>query len=264
MDISTDIWVWVAAILTLFVYSFLYKDNPLYKFAEHAMGGLGVGYWTSVLFYNVIVPDFWEPLTISISKITMSAADFNSYLAERGISQLPQVLQSFSPGMAIFLVLLPAIIGLMLFFRYIPKIAWISRFSLAFYLGAASGISIPNTFQTRILGQLRGTIVEDTASGAVVPLFSIDAWRDFFAAPGIGTFFDAISGPLFILGVICTLSYFFFSKEHKGVLGGMAKIGIWFLMIGFGASFGYTVMGRVSLLIGRVQFLLTDWLGIVG
>jgi hypothetical protein len=34
-------------------------------------------------------------------------------------------------------------------------------------------------------------------------------------------------------------------------------------MISFGASFGYTVMGRLSLLIGRIQFLLKDWLGIL-
>ena len=35
------------------------------------------------------------------------------------------------------------------------------------------------------------------------------------------------------------------------------------LMVGFGASFGLTVMGRVSLLIDRIQFLLTDWLGLI-
>jgi hypothetical protein len=30
-------------------------------------------------------------------------------------------------------------------------------------------------------------------------------------------------------------------------------------MISFGASFGYTIMGRVSLLIGRLDFLYNDW-----
>jgi hypothetical protein len=34
-------------------------------------------------------------------------------------------------------------------------------------------------------------------------------------------------------------------------------------MISFGASFGYTVMSRVSLLIGRLHFLLSDWLGVI-
>jgi len=66
-----------------------------------------------------------------------------------------------------------------------------------------------------------------------------------------------------IFGVLTSLIYFYFSAEHKGLLGVSSKIGIWFIMIGFGATFGYTVMSRISLLIGRVQFLMTDWLGIL-
>jgi hypothetical protein len=66
---------------------------------------------------------------------------------------------------------------------------------------------------------------------------------------------------LIALGVLSGLIYFFFSKEHTGlVFGGLARVGIWFLMISFGASFGYTVMARISLLIGRMQFLMGDWL----
>jgi hypothetical protein len=66
---------------------------------------------------------------------------------------------------------------------------------------------------------------------------------------------------IIVIGVVSTLIYFYFSKEHTGVLGVVAKVGIWFIMISFGAHFGYTVMGRVSLLIGRVQFLVEDWIG---
>ena len=66
---------------------------------------------------------------------------------------------------------------------------------------------------------------------------------------------------IIVLGVLSTLIYFYFSHEHVGLLGVTAKIGIWFIMIAFGAHFGYTVMGRVSLLIGRVQFLINDWIG---
>ena len=42
-----------------------------------------------------------------------------------------------------------------------------------------------------------------------------------------------------------------------------SETGIVFLMVGFGASFGYTVMARMSLLIGRLQFFLRDWLGVI-
>ncbi|MBM4400290.1 MAG: hypothetical protein FJ041_08195, partial [Candidatus Cloacimonetes bacterium] len=66
-----------------------------------------------------------------------------------------------------------------------------------------------------------------------------------------------------IIGTICGIMCFYFSRKQEGVLGYTSKIGIWFLMVSFGASFGYTVMARISLLIGRLQFLLMDWLHII-
>jgi hypothetical protein len=44
------------------------------------------------------------------------------------------------------------------------------------------------------------------------------------------------------------------------VTGRIARVGIWFLMISFGAGFGFTVMGRMALLIGRLNFLIFSWL----
>ena len=72
----------------------------------------------------------------------------------------------------------------------------------------------------------------------------------------------SISGPsivnniIILVGTICGLVYFYFSKEHKGLLGKASKVGIYFLMISFGASFGFAVMGRISLLIGRFNDLI--------
>ncbi len=65
-----------------------------------------------------------------------------------------------------------------------------------------------------------------------------------------------------LIGVASVLVYFFFSVEHTGVVGGVSKVGIYFLMVAFGASFGYTIMARLSLLIGRISFLLEEWLKI--
>ena len=61
---------------------------------------------------------------------------------------------------------------------------------------------------------------------------------------------------IILLGVISGLVYFFFSKEHKGLVGKVSRIGVYFLMIKFGASFGFAVMGRISLLIGRFEELI--------
>jgi hypothetical protein len=78
---------------------------------------------------------------------------------------------------------------------------------------------------------------------------------------------------IILVGVSSVLFYFFFSIEHKGAGRVVARTGIVFLMIGFGAAFGYTVMARMSLLIGRLTDLIefsdasygrpTLWLAIV-
>jgi len=37
------LWTTFGALLTIFTFSFLYKDNPLYKFAEHLVVGVSAG-----------------------------------------------------------------------------------------------------------------------------------------------------------------------------------------------------------------------------
>jgi len=191
----------LAAFLTLSLYSFLYKDNPFYKLAEHIFAGISAGYYVGLIWHSVIKQQLWTPL-------------FN----ERQ-----------------YLLIIPGILGLLMFTRFFAKVSWLSRFSLAFVVGNTAGISLIRQLHGLILPQTRSTFVN------VVSL----------------------SGLVMVLGVISTLIYFYFSKEHKGALGAVAKLGIWFIMISFGASFGYTVMARVSLLIGRAQFLLTNWLHII-
>jgi hypothetical protein len=139
-----------------------------------------------------------------------------------------------------------AILGLMMLLRLVPKVGWLSRWPLAFIVGATAGINLIIYFASNVMVQ-----VEDT----VRPLFG-----DNYTA----SLYDIIGNIVVALGTFTGLIYFFFSKEHKGAFGGAAKIGIFFLMVTFGASFGYTVMSRMSLLIGRIDFLLTDWLRIIG
>ncbi len=204
---STDPWVWIAAALTLCIFSFLYKDNPFYKFAEHLMVGISSGYLIAVTWRDGIMPNLIVPL---------------------------------QNGRLHFII--PGILGIFMFLRFFPKLGWLSRWSLAFMIGLSAGTSIPPGIQARFLAQM---------SDAMLPLYvSGDIWA-------------SITNILLVGGTICCLIYFFFSKEHTGLFGKASKVGIWFLMIGFGASFGYTVMARISLLIGRVLFILRDWLGFI-
>jgi len=135
---------------------------------------------------------------------------------------------------------IPGIFGLMMFTRLWPKYSWISRIALAFVMGSTAGIFLITQLHGLVLPQMQKTMLS---------LINSDGLEASFLAV------------IVVIGVISTLIYFYFSKEHKGFVGVTAKLGIWFIMISFGAHFGYTVMGRVSLLIGRVQFLIEDWIG---
>ncbi|MBN1212657.1 MAG: hypothetical protein JXA92_08780 [candidate division Zixibacteria bacterium] len=142
-----------------------------------------------------------------------------------------------------------AFLGLLMLLRLIPKIGWISRWPLSFIVGATSGLWLINYFSSNIMKQVQATIF---------PLFSSQYGAGFDA--GAAT---VIGNLVIFLGTFTGLVYFFFSKEHKGAFGYTAKVGIWVIMITFGASFGYTVMSRMSLFIGRIDFLLSDWLGMI-
>jgi hypothetical protein len=134
--------------------------------------------------------------------------------------------------------LLPGgLLGLLMLARLRERWQWISRYAIAFYVAAWSGYLIPSVLQERILKQVAGTLLP--APGTL----ALGAW---------------LGALILLLGVATVLVYFYFSAEHRGLLGHASRVGMLFLMAGFGASFGYTVMGRVSLLIGRFQFLFQD------
>ncbi len=134
-------------------------------------------------------------------------------------------------------LILPLIFGLMMFGRFHSKTNFISRIPLAVLIGSGAGAAVPAMLGPRIMTQV---------SGSVVPLVGADGMPNW-------------SGIVVLVGVLTTLAYFFFSREHRGSLGVASKVGTWFLMIFFGTTFGYTVMSRMSTFIGRAEFLLTDF-----
>jgi uncharacterized iron-regulated membrane protein len=65
--------------------------------------------------------------------------------------------------------------------------------------------------------------------------------------------FGVASSVLLLIALLTGLLYFYFSIAHTGSIGRVSRVGVWILMVGFGASFGYTVQGRIALAIARVQ-----------
>ncbi len=192
----------MAALLTIAIFSFLYRDNPVYKFAEHVFVGIAAGYIVAIEFQNVFLPNLWRPLL---------AGDYK--------------------------LIIPFLLGVLMFSRFTVRFNWLSRWAIGLMVGTFSGLAIIGFAQGDLVAQIQANML---------PLKA-------------GSLVDTFTNWVIVVGVLTTLVYFFFSKEHKGALGASAKLGIWFLMVSFGASYGFTVMARISLLVGRLLFLLVDW-----
>lgn len=188
----------ITALLTLAIYTILVGDNPIYKFTEHLLVGLTIGYSLVVTVKSVLIPQAVTPLA-------------GGYLPAA----------------------IPVILGTTMFLRIHPRLSGWSQIALAVVIGGGAGASIPAMMQARVLKQMQATI-SDSAN---------------------------LNGVIILAGVLVTLSYFVFTRQQKGAWGRVTVAGRYFMMIFFGATFAYTVMSRMALLIGRLEFLLSDWLG---
>ncbi len=211
------IWTWIAAGLTLAIFSFLYKDNPFYKLAEHIYVGSSAAFWFIYLWYFDVKPKLVD-----------------AWIQNTGLEK--------------YILIIPAILSLFMLARFIPTISWISRWAIAFTVGMGAGLGITGALQGFLVPQIQATLL---------PIW-VKVSDNFMVNLG-----HSLNNLILVVGTIATIFYFYFSREHKGSLGVASKIGITFIMVAFGASFGYTVMARISLLIGRLFFLLRDWLHLV-
>ncbi len=195
---STSIDVWVAAILTLAMFSMtLYKVNPVYRVAEHAFIGIGIGH-TLVTAIQVIQTSGINPIV------------------QNGELRLT----------------VPLLFGLLFFLRYSKKYALLSRMATALIVGTGAGLGLAGAVKAQFLDQVTATFL---------PL-------------------NSINNLILIIGFLTGVSYFIMTTKYTRYLEGpfsiVPRIGRWFLMIAFGASFGNASMGFLSFLIGRVLFLV--------
>jgi len=208
--------LWFGAVLTLMIFSFLYKDNPFYKFAEHLFVGVSAAYWMVQGFWNTLMPNLVGQLWPSLVRFAYpSLAD-----------EAPNYWR-----------IIPLMFGIFLLMRLIPPVSHFARLAMALAIGFAAGTNLTRYLQSDFVSQIGHTMY---------PLVSMEGG---FSLTG------TITNLVVVSGVLSGLVYFFFSKEHSGVIGRVSRYGIYVLMVSFGAAFGYTVMARISLLTGRMEFL---------
>lgn len=210
--------VWVGAILTLLVFSYLLGDTPLFRIAQAIFVGVAVGYGATAAIYLVLVPKLFDPL------FTDMATDWP--------------------------LLVPLILGLLLFTKLRTSWASVGNLSIAFLFGVGGALAIGGALGGTLLPQLAATVVS--------------------LSPGQGwdTVFNNL---LLVIGTIgAFLSFRFITSADRPAfraLGAVARgwgyVGRWFVLVAFGAIFAGTAVSRISILIGRMYYLLHDWLQVV-
>lgn len=203
MAYPTALWdvigLWTGWVLMLTIYSYpLYKENPVYRFSEH----------------------MYIAIMLAVSLIT----NFN-YVMRTCITPLMQ---------GNITMIIPLIVGIMIYAMLIPDYRWVSRYPVALLVGAGFGLGIRGTIGPNIQDAIISTITAPSGGG-------IMEWINF----------------LYIaVGLICSLMYFLLTYEHSGPLQAPTRIGRLFIMIALGAYFGNTVLFRFTMLTGRAQFFL--------
>ena len=209
---------WLSIFLTLCIFSYLYEDNPIYKLAEHLFLGVSIGYGVIEVFYGVLRPNLIDKLVLA-DGWTLSRIGLFA----------------------------PLVMFLLLFTKFSRKYGWLARIPIAFLVAAFAGVKMTGEANARLITQVRQSM-PDLAT--VWTEYGMWSWEH----DGAGLF----SALLLVIGLSATLLHFYFSAPHNRVMRGVSRFGVLMLMLSFGASFGYTVMGRISLAIGRAQEMLGD------
>ena len=105
----TGFGVIVAAGFTLALYSFLYKDNPLFKFGEHVYVGVAAAYTFGQVWFPVLYGELLAPL-----KSDADASVKTSWW-----------------------LLVPTLLGLLILTRFSTRLGWLSRIAFAFVVALA-------------------------------------------------------------------------------------------------------------------------------
>ena len=130
-----------------------------------------------------------------------------------------------------YIMWLPLIGGFMLFSRWFKKYTWISRVPMGFLVGTTAAVVMNGAIKAQLIEQAAATMMKLTS----------------------------INNIIFVVLTIAATTYFLFTLQSKQT-GPIVNLGKYAMMIAFGATFGQTVMSRISLFTGRMQFLLFQWL----
>jgi hypothetical protein len=209
----------VGLILTLLVFSYLLGDNALYRLAEHLFVGIAVGYGLVIAFHNVLAPKVLAPLVVAVDEANWDE-------------------------MTLLLIALG--FGLLLLLKPVKPLSWLGNLSVGLMLGVGAALAIG--------GALLGTLWPQIDATA-----NLSTTADLYE-PGWGL----VSAIVVLVGTIAALFHFHWKAGGEGRLAGVRDLfvrfwgglGRWFVLIAFAAILATAFLTRLSLLVGRIQYLL--------
>lgn len=145
-----------------------------------------------------------------------------------------------SSGLMMTLFAFAILVGLLWYFRFSKKYFYLYRWPLAIIVGTGIGMAMRTIIFAQFLTQIQGQVG--------LPLYVA------------GNALGSLNNILIAVMVPCVLLYFWFTgigARREGVaMRTIDTIARYTMMAGFGSAFGYTVLTRYSLFIGRCQYLL--------
>jgi hypothetical protein len=147
------------------------------------------------------------------------------------------------------LTLVPLILGLLLLAKMSPRLARLGNVSMAYLIGVSAAVMVGGV----VVGSLIPQVV------ATVNLFDMKAG----AANGVQPAIQLIDGVFILVGVICTLMFFYFGakprpnapSERSHLVSTLARAGQLFIGITLGALFAGVYSAALTALIERVTSL---------
>ncbi len=207
---------WIGAFLIIWIYSFAFKDNVLYKLAEHIFVGTAAGY------------------SVALALDSLNRVAIKSLLAQPAAS---------------WHYLIPVILGVLMFLKYSRRYYWVARYGIALNVAIGTALAVRTIPMANIVRQLQAAIVPLWGSD---PLKVFNNWLTFLITMGGLTYF------LFTI---------FPKKPETGKVSAtytvykvLYLIGVYGMMIGFGALFANTIMTRVGFVISVYLIYLQPYM----